>query len=378
MPRTPTPLALPRASALAAALALASCAHPPRAAAQAARQKPAAAQTAQAAAAEDDYERGRRLLARGDVAAAAPLLKRAAEARKTDADAWHQLGVALSRTGKHGDSRKAFEKAVKARPDWALARTSLAYALLFQQKVRDAEREAERARALDPALADAHFVIGAIRFHEENFAQAVADAETALRLNQNFPAAAFLYGDALLNLYVAESARQAVLHPLTPADGERGRRAVFERRDAALAPFKARMRENADRLETFAMTWANAAEADRLRELAGSLRVYGALGGESVGVFRMTEVTQRAVILFKPAPNFPEEGRRQGVTGTVRLRAVLGADGQVRNIIAVRRLPAGLTEACVSAARKIRFKPATIGGAPVSQFVMLEYAFNIY
>jgi TonB family protein len=356
--------------AAAAALALPRAATP----AHAARQTPAAAQTA---AAGDDYERGRRLLAEGKAAGATPLLKRAAEARKTDADAWHQLGLAHLRTGKAGDARKAFENALKARPDWALARTGLAYALLVQGRARDAEREAERALALDLKLADAHFVLGTVRFHSENFTQAAADAEAALRLRPDFPPAAFLYGDALLNLYISESARQAELHPLTPADGEQARKAVFEKRDAALVPFKARMLENADRLEAFARTWANAAEAERLRELSSSLRLYGGLRGESPGVFRQFEVTTKAVIVSKPIPGFTEEARQQEVSGTVRLRAVLGADGQVRNVIPVRRLPAGLTEACVAAARRIRFKPATIDGAPVSQFVLLEYNFNV-
>jgi Flp pilus assembly protein TadD len=367
MPRTLTLLLL--VSALAAPLCAPSSA-------QAARQTTAAA--VQTTAAEDNFERGRRLLKEGNAAVAAPLLKRAAEARKTDAEAWQQLGVALLRIGKRGDARKAFERALKARPDWPLARASLAYALLAQGKARDAEREATRALALDPKLADAHFVLGSVRFHEENFAQAVAEAESALQLNPDFPAAAFLYGDALLNLYIDESTRQGERYPLTPDADEQTRKAVFEKRDAALGPFKARMRENADRLEGFAKGWANSAEAERLRELAGSLRLYGRLGSESMGVFRQGEVTTRAVITFKPEPGFTEEARQHNVTGRVRLRAVLAADGQVRNIVPIKRLPAGLTEKCVAVARKIKFTPATLNGSPVSQFVVLEYNFNIY
>jgi TonB family protein len=348
------------------------------AAAQDAAQKPAAPAPTQIAAAGDDYERGRQLLAEGKAALAAPLLKRAAETRKTDADAWYYFAIALTHTGKHGDARKAFEKAVKMRPDWALARTGLAYALLGQGKTRDAEREALRALALDPKLPDVHFVVGTIRFHEENFEQASTAAETALRLNPDFPAAAFLYGDALLNLYFNEVTRQATLYPL-PSDGDdEARKAVFAKRDAALEPYKARMRENANRLEAYATTWKNGAEANRLRELSESLRIHGKLGGENQSVFRLAEVTNRAVIIFKPNPSFTEEARQQNVTGTVRLRAVLGADGHIRNIVAIKRLPAGLTDASVKAARQIKFKPATINGAPVSQYVVLEYGFDIH
>jgi TonB family protein len=169
----------------------------------------------------------------------------------------------------------------------------------------------------------------------------------------------------------------ATLHPLPQSGGDEERKAVFARRNAALDPFRARMRENAERLEAYAKTWKDGAEANRLRELAESLRLHGRLGGESQGVFRMSEVTERAVILSKPHPSFTDEARRHNVEGTVRLRAVLGADGRVRNVFVIKRLPAGLSDASVEAARRIKFKPATVNGVPVSQYVVLEYGFNI-
>jgi len=368
MPRTLTLLLL------AGALAAPPCAP---AATQTNQQQPAAARTA--APAEDDFERGKRLYTGGDVAAALPLLKRAAEARKKDADAWYYLGLALNRLGKTKDARKAFEKSLKARPDSAAAHASLAYTLLLLGKTRDAERETERAIELDPKLAEAHYIRGALLFQGESYVPAAVETGEALRLRPDFPAAALLHGDILLNAYISQTLLQAAVYPLPAAAGEAERKAVFEKRDAALEPFKARMRELAVRLEGFAAASAAADAAVRFREVAESLRVYArARGGEPEGVFRQGEVTSRAVILKKPEPGFSEEARKEGVTGTVRLRAVLAADGQVRHIIAIKRLPAGLTEVCVAAARKIRFKPATVNGAPVSQWVILEYNFNIY
>ncbi|MCA1556179.1 MAG: energy transducer TonB [Acidobacteria bacterium] len=38
----------------------------------------------------------------------------------------------------------------------------------------------------------------------------------------------------------------------------------------------------------------------------------------------------------------------------------------------------GLSEMSVNAARGIRFTPATKDGRPVSQYVQVEYNFNIY
>jgi TonB family protein len=94
--------------------------------------------------------------------------------------------------------------------------------------------------------------------------------------------------------------------------------------------------------------------------------------------FRQNEVTQRAVITFKPEPGFTEEARRFNVTGVVRLRGILGAEGKVTALSVVKPLPHGLTRKALVAAKSIRFEPAQKDGRPVSQYVVLEYNFNIY
>jgi hypothetical protein len=50
----------------------------------------------------------------------------------------------------------------------------------------------------------------------------------------------------------------------------------------------------------------------------------------------------------------------------------------VTNIHAVQSLSAGLTERAISAARQIRFVPATRNGQAVSMYMQLEYNFNLY
>src|SRR5215212_6828848 len=106
-------------------------------------------------------------------------------------------------------------------------------------------------------------------------------------------------------------------------------------------------------------------------------------GGGGGGVdysrpFRQNEVTRKALITFKPEPGFTEEARKNNVTGVVRLRAILHASGGIQSISVVKGLPDGLTEKAISAARQIRFTPAEKDGRAVSQYVVLEYNFNIY
>jgi TonB family protein len=115
------------------------------------------------------------------------------------------------------------------------------------------------------------------------------------------------------------------------------------------------------------------------RELGGGGR--GGGGGGDIDYsrpFNMKDVTRKAVITFKPEPGFTEEARKNNVTGVVRLRAILHSSGSVTNISVVKGLPDGLTEKAIAAAKQIRFTPAEKDGHAVSQYIVLEYNFNIY
>ncbi|HYE14063.1 MAG TPA: energy transducer TonB, partial [Pyrinomonadaceae bacterium] len=93
----------------------------------------------------------------------------------------------------------------------------------------------------------------------------------------------------------------------------------------------------------------------------------------SRSVFFGSELESKARIIYKPEPVFGEYGG----TGVVRVRAVLGSDGRVKHIFVIKAL-GGQTENAVAAARRVRFEPAVKDGRPVSQFILLEYNFNIY
>jgi len=95
-------------------------------------------------------------------------------------------------------------------------------------------------------------------------------------------------------------------------------------------------------------------------------------------ILRSGEVTERARVLEKPEPSYTESARKFSVTGTVVLRAVFSKDGEVTNINIIRRLPHGLTEKAINAARMIKFRPAMKDGQPASTWMQLEYNFNLY
>ena len=95
-------------------------------------------------------------------------------------------------------------------------------------------------------------------------------------------------------------------------------------------------------------------------------------------VFSGREVTRKPIVVTKPEPSYTEDARRNGVMGTVVLRAVVSDTGAVTTIRAVSGLPNGLTERAIAAARQIKFIPAVKDERFVSMHIQLEYSFNLY
>lgn len=83
-------------------------------------------------------------------------------------------------------------------------------------------------------------------------------------------------------------------------------------------------------------------------------------------------------ILSKPKPDYTAIARENQVNGSVMLRVVFNAKGEVGAVSVVKGLPFGLTEQAIAATKKIRFEPAKKCGVPVSTMRVLEYTFNIY
>jgi TonB family protein len=99
---------------------------------------------------------------------------------------------------------------------------------------------------------------------------------------------------------------------------------------------------------------------------------------DSDHVFSGRDVTQKVRLTSRVEPTYTEDARKFGVQGTVILRAVFSKDGDVTNIRVINRLPHGLTQQAINAARAIKFVPAQKDGVPVSMYMQLEYNFNLY
>jgi Gram-negative bacterial TonB protein C-terminal len=91
---------------------------------------------------------------------------------------------------------------------------------------------------------------------------------------------------------------------------------------------------------------------------------------------QLNERTRHAVVIFRPSPVFTDEAIDFHTSGTVLLRAVLSASGEVRDITPLVGLPHGLTEQAIEATRQMRFQPALRDGYPIDERVVLQYDFG--
>ena len=79
-------------------------------------------------------------------------------------------------------------------------------------------------------------------------------------------------------------------------------------------------------------------------------------------------------VLTRVVPTYPEMAIALGVSGKVRIRALVGRDGRVSEALVVSGDPL-LGEAALEAARRTRFAPASADGHPVAVWVVLPYDF---
>jgi len=105
---------------------------------------------------DPDYiaqQRGLALLSRNDMAAAEPLLTRAAQARAQDADAVGGLGLLRMREGRQDEAQKLFQRAAQFAPDNRAKWTGLAHTARFWATLARAREAASAGRPADAAAA---------------------------------------------------------------------------------------------------------------------------------------------------------------------------------------------------------------------------------
>jgi len=82
-------------------------------------------------------------------------------------------------------------------------------------------------------------------------------------------------------------------------------------------------------------------------------------------------------VLSKPTPVYTAEARQLHIEGEVLLKVMFGASGEAHVLGVVRGLGYGLDEAAITAASKIRFRPAQRDGQAVDSTAVLHVIFQL-
>ena len=92
--------------------------------------------------------------------------------------------------------------------------------------------------------------------------------------------------------------------------------------------------------------------------------------------FRVGGRVQHARLLHKELPVYPPEAIEQHLTGTVKLEAIIGVDGLVRDLQLIEGHPM-LASAAMDAVAKWRYRPTRLNGQVVEVVTLIDVNFNL-
>ncbi len=119
------------------------------------------------------------------------------------------------------------------------------------------------------------------------------------------------------------------------------------------------------------------ADSDITKTPKAKPQVVGWLGGAKVFRFMVPgEVTEPKKI-GGPPPFYPQEVRKEGLSGVVVLDCTVGPDGKVYDLEVLRTPDQRLSEAALEAVRQWVFEPSTLDGEPVGVMYILTVKFSL-
>jgi hypothetical protein len=141
-----------------------------------------------------------------------------------------------------------------------------------------------------------------------------------------------------------------------------------------------------DRLVTKSANSSVSARSSILKEpVTGGAVSGGPVGGgfgareyDVVAPPKNARVDSSITILSKPLASYTTLARRYQISGTVRLRVSFEKNREIGAITVISKLPLGLTQSAISAARGIKFSPAVRKGEPYTVSKVVDYNFTIY
>jgi TonB family protein len=222
---------------------------------------------------------------------------------------------------------------------------------------------------------------GISQYNQGDFKGAIDSLREAIKSNNNDVSSWHYLAEALAKQGNRDEALKAHEKSAKLADDQVtyliDRQAIFKDRPVALP--KTELLDAAQSADEY-LALSDKPSSKKVKEWTSRAWFLRALGSDATGleVFSGRAVTTRVRILSKPPPSYTETARGNRVNGRVLLTALFGPDGQVHAVRVMQGLPDGLTRAAIDAVRQIKFVSATKDGRAVSQWLEVEYGFNIY
>lgn len=178
-------------------------------------------------------------------------------------------------------------------------------------------------------------------------------------------------------LFVKTNARSYVFHIVSPTE----KNPQVERFFASLHIKENDSVKSADdsKTEKSSVSVATITENQNANSVGSGI---GRGSGSGVGANQASQTlpsqTKNLTLLSKPRAAYTDFARFYQIAGIVRTRVTFLANGEIGTVTPLTKLPFGLTNQAVTAARGIRFEPALKDGQPVSVTKQIEYSFLLY
>jgi len=235
-----------------------------------------------------------------------------AEAAK-QAEAVKQEGDRLAKAGQYAAALEAYSRAIQIDPKFAAAYKSMGMAHRRLRQLENAIQDYGQAIEIDPADAEAYVERGSTRLMLRKIDAAIEDFDAAIEKKPDYARA-----------YAARSG----------AKSQSG-----DKQGAAEDMAKA-------------------------RSLGFTMRIR--VGGN----------VQQAKLIYQPRPVYPPEAKKAGITGVVRMDAIIGKDGTIQDLSLVSGDPA-LAPAALEAVQQWVYHPTLLNGAPVEVVTQIDVTFTL-
>jgi tetratricopeptide (TPR) repeat protein len=274
-----------------------------------------------------------------------------------DAEAWYCLGMAYFQSGGLKESRQAFEQVLQLRPDSDAAHANYASLLLALNDSTNALKETKVALTLNQNNPDAVYLFAILTSCNGTPEANLREADKMIQNNFGVSAAHLLKSQAYLGLYAKDA----------PMSGTIKKEALRKRLLELL--------NNAyNELEAYFKTLPQNSGSNVFKEQVAAVRILI----ENGGAMEWKAPYKKPNIIYQTPARYTDAARNAKISGRLKLLVLMAADGKIKLITPVTTLEHGLTEQAMSAAKVIKFTPATKDGTPIPILMSIEYTFETF